>query len=361
MNEIKKLYYITGSIIFSGLVLWGLIHIAAQVKDILYVLCFSGLIAYLLVGVVDWIQNHTFIKKRGFIIFLVYLFLLLIFTVFTLVILPTVITQVGNLAERIPLYFDTLTEWFNILKTQSKFLPFIQNISLDFSAIASQISSILTGFSTNIAPKILDFAFDTISFFVYFFTTLVLSVYFLLDGHNLWSKLIQPFPKNTKHHLNLLRKNLDKCLRGFFIGQIQLSFISGLVLVVVYAILGSKYTLLLAMSQVILEVIPVLGGIVGISFACIVLIFNIGWIKALIAFTVYMLYTQLIKDNILAPRIMSNAINLHPVMVLVVVLLGAKLGGIFGVIFALPIAGILNATVNYYLDYKHSSECSVLA
>lgn len=360
MNKIQKLYYITGSIIFSALILWGVSHFASQIKDILYILCFSGLIAYLLVGLVDWIQHHTFIKKRGLVIFLVYLLLFLIFTVFTLVILPTVITQVSNLAERIPLYFDTLTVWFENIKTQSTLLPFMQNISLDFSAIASQISSLLTGFSTNIAPKILDFAFDTISFFVYFFTTLVLSVYFLLDGHNLWKRLVSPFPTTIKHHLNLLQKNLDKCLRGFFIGQIQLSSLSGLVMFIVYAILGSKYSLLLALSQIILEIIPVIGGIIAIALTCTVLLFNIGWIKALVAFIIYMIYTQLIKDNILAPRIMSNAIDLHPIMVLLVILLGAKLGGIFGIIFALPIAGILNATVNYYIEYKHSNECEAV-
>jgi predicted PurR-regulated permease PerM len=65
-----------------------------------------------------------------------------------------------------------------------------------------------------------------------------------------------------------------------------------------------------------------------------------------------MFYTQVIKDNLLTPRVMGDAIGLHPVMVILVVLIGAKLAGVSGVVFALPVAGLLNVIFDYYLEHR---------
>ena len=150
-------------------------------------------------------------------------------------------------------------------------------------------------------------------------------------------------------HADNIRQDLSRCLRGYFVGQVQLAALSGLFMFFVYLFFIPKYALLFAFLQALLEIIPVIGGFLGIIPAVFIIWFNNSPVEALIILGLYLTYTQVIKDNFLTPRIMADAINLHPIIILLVILAGAKLGGLAGIVFALPVAGIINVFIEYIL------------
>ena len=115
------------------------------------------------------------------------------------------------------------------------------------------------------------------------------------------------------------------------------------------------YSLLLALWHFLWCIIPVVGGWVGLIPALLVILFT-DPLKIWIPLIVYEGFTRLIKDNFITPRIMGDAIGMHPVLVLIAVLAGLKTAGLVGVLFALPIFGVVNVTLKYLLTQLGKSK-----
>lgn len=355
-EKAKYNFFRVATVLLFGLIIAALVYLASYVSVVVNIVGFSILISYLLIGLVDWLQVKSKIKKRGIIVLFIYFLVFLLFCLFSFFVLPTVIDQIKQLANQVPLF---LTDLESFLSSLGQSLGQNQmNEIFDLKSVSGEIASSVANLGKLAVPKVLNFAFDTINFAVYFLATIVLSIYFLLDGPKIWQGAIRPLSEKYAYHAENLRHDLSRCLRGYFVGQIQLAALSGLYMFFIYLLFGSKYALLLAILQGLLEIIPVVGGFLGIGLGVLVLLFLSPW-KALIALLLYLFYTQIIKDNFITPRIMGDAINLHPVVILIVVLIGAQVGGISGVVFALPVAGLLNVILNYYLKNRYENKIKV--
>lgn len=354
LQKWQKRFFKLASFILISFIIWVFILTCRYLHEIASTIGYSLLIAYLLIGLVDWIQAKTRLRKRGIAVLIVYIAILLAFVIFGLFVFPNLVTQLRSLVSQLPTYPQKIQGWLTSynLKTAQTGLAFL---NINWEILSHQLTAFLNKISTGFFSRFLELAFGTINFAIHLLTTIVLSVYFLLDGPKIWEGVISPFSAKYMFHAENLRKHLNRCLRSYFIGQVQLAALSGVFVFFIYLLLGSKYALLLGIWQALTEIIPVVGGFVGIGLGVIVLLFD-SPVKALIALVGYFAYTQIIKDNFLAPRIMGNAIGLHPVVVLLVVLVGARIGGVSGVVFALPIAGLLNVIFEYYLDHRKQED-----
>src|SRR5207244_2474581 len=106
-------------------------------------------------------------------------------------------------------------------------------------------------------------------------------------------------------------------------------------------ILGVPYALLLGVLAFVLEFIPVLGTLVS-GAICVLLALTKGWPLAIIVLA-YFVFVHVIEGDVVGPRIVGKAIGLHPVVSLVALIAGGELFGIWGALFASPIAGVLQA------------------
>jgi predicted PurR-regulated permease PerM len=353
----QKRFFQCGIIVLLGLILWGISRLCNYFSDVTSIVGFSILISYLLIGSVDFIQAKLKIRNRGWAVAMVYSLIIIIAILFIVFVIPSLILQTQSLTAQIPSYLKKFQSWLINYNGQINASGF--PYTLDLALISKELSHSITNFGQKALNQFFEFAFNTINFAISGLATIVLSVYFLIDGPRIWNGLIRPLSEEYTRHANNLRHDLSRCLRGYFIGQVQLSFFSGVYVFFMYSLLGSRYALLLGIWQALVEIIPVIGGFMGIGLGTLVMLFdpNPLWgnplIKALIAFGAYMFYTQIIKDNFLTPRIMGNAIGLHPVVIILVVFIGAKAAGITGVVFALPMAGLLNVILDYYLKNRN--------
>ena len=347
-------FFKLSSFVLVGFIIWIFILICRYLHQIASTIGYSVLIAYLLIGLVDWVHSKARLRKRGLAILIVYIAIFFAFTAFALFVFPNLITQLQSLISQLPSYPQKMQTWLNTynLKTAETGLDFL---NINWEILSQKLTVYLNKTSSGFFSRFFELAFGTINFAIHALTTLVLSVYFLLDGPKIWQGIVSPLSPKYLAHADNLRRSLNLCLRSYFIGQIQLSALSGIFIFIVYLSLGSKYALLLGIWQALIEIIPVVGGFAGIGLGVLVLLFDSPF-KALIALLAYFAYTQIIKDNFLAPRVMGNAIGLHPVIVLVVVLIGAHIGGVSGVVFALPITGLLNVVFEYYLAHRYDDD-----
>ncbi len=153
-----------------------------------------------------------------------------------------------------------------------------------------------------------------------------------------------PFLKpETRANVIYLVKEFVDILVAFFRGQLIIAFLQGLLFAVGFSIVGLRYGIVLGLVLGLLNTIPYLGNIVGLAVALPLAffqesggIFLVLWV--LVVFTI----VQLIEGYVLTPRIMGQRTGLHPLAIIIAIFFwGTALGGITGMILAIPLTAFL--------------------
>jgi len=122
-------------------------------------------------------------------------------------------------------------------------------------------------------------------------------------------------------------------------------------------VLGVPYALLLGVLSFILEFIPILGTLAS-GLICVSLALTKGWVLALIVL-IYFIVVHIIEGDIVGPRIVGKSIGLHPIVAMAALIAGGELFGIWGALFASPIAGVLQAfLITVWIEWteRHARE-----
>lgn len=185
----------------------------------------------------------------------------------------------------------------------------------------------------------------TLTGFVYALTGLVLIFYFLLDGPYLKKGFLHMFPKDMRLSADYLLSNMHLALFGFIKGQVMLGIATGIYMIIIYTLFDVPYAFFLGAFFAIAEILPVVGTWLGFTPGIIVLLF-INPVKLLFVMGCVYIY-QVLKDNIVAPKVLGESVGLHPVIVIVSLLVCAKVAGLVGVLFAIPLASMINVVLRF--------------
>jgi len=181
---------------------------------------------------------------------------------------------------------------------------------------------------------------------------LILAFYMTLDGHKLVRRALSYFPLGTSEVMGGVHVIINRKFGGYLRGQIILSASYGLLTYII--VMGFKLqdsAVLIAVLAGIMMLIPYVGAIaaVAIPMAAYALtnvtteVFPVG---GLVLLFVFLFVAQHIVLNLLAPRVMSSAVGMHPILVILGLLLGTKIAGLWGAIFGVPVFGVLLDTVD---------------
>ena len=338
-------------LVLSGVVLllFVCLKFAKYFADIFVVIGISILIAYLLIGPVEFLSR--IVRFRAIAVMLTYLLLAAFFFGTFIFVGPKVTKEFGEFTKQIPVILLRLDKKVNELQMRLN----KNNIPVIFPSVSSGIShkiKHITGFSFG---NILGVAVGTFHVIFYILVTFVTSYYFLLEEHKIIKDLTKYIPNKYQNHIHRLVIELDKCLRGFYGGMIKLALINAAVMFTTYLIMKVPYALLLSLWHFLSFVIPAVGGWIGLIPAIATIAFT-DPSKIWVPIVIYEGFTRLIQDNLITPRIMGNAIGMHPVLVLIAILAGLQTAGLIGILFALPIFGVINVTLKYFLENVNSSQ-----
>ncbi len=328
-----------------------LFQVGGYFADVLRIFGISLLTSYMVINAVDFLDRH--LKNRALAILLVYVVLLGVVIVGAIFVIPAMVYQVSQL---IATTVNTLPE---LLHRMTEAL-----VPLEARFRASQIDikamDIVTNVVTRlpqpdpgaIVARVTDVAMSTMTWVLYSISIFVVTFYILLDGHRMKEAIIRLFP--GKHHqaLSAMALDMDRSLQAFFKGQIVLGLLFGLVMLGVYVALGVQYALLLSVFLAVLEVLPVVGPPIGFAPAAVAVavhgsILPGARLAQILILTLIFVLLQQVKDNIVAPRYIGNVIGLHPVMIFLAIMIGARVDGMLGIILSLPAACVLNVVANH--------------
>jgi predicted PurR-regulated permease PerM len=149
-------------------------------------------------------------------------------------------------------------------------------------------------------------------------------------------------PPDYREDYDRLAKEIGRVWQSFFRGQVVLSAVIFLAVTTALAVVGVRNALILGLLAGVLEVVPNVGPVVAaVPAVLLALVQGSSWLPignfwfAVLVAGLYVLIQQL-ENNYLVPRIIGRSVNLHPLVVLVGVIAGARLAGILGIFLAAP-------------------------
>lgn len=332
-------------------VVYILMLIGSYFADILRILGISLLVSYLFINAVDFLQKY--LRSRALAVIIVYAVIVLVAVVGVVLVVPQLVFQLTQMVETT---FNKLPEFIQWVVTQLGPLEAkLRERHIDVKAI-----DILTNITTSVPKpdpalllsKFSDVAMSTATWVVWAISISVNTFYFLMDGYRIKEAIVRLFPQHMRPSVNQIAIEMDRSLQAFFKGQIVLAGLMGLVMGAIYLMLGVEYALVLSVFLAAWEILPVIGPPIG--FAPALLAVAIGGMHApgnnivhLTIITAVFLVVQNIKDNIVGPKYMGDVIGVHPIMIFIAIMIGARLDGMLGIVFALPAACCINVLVTH--------------
>ncbi|MFL5825720.1 MAG: AI-2E family transporter [Thermoleophilaceae bacterium] len=311
----------------------------------------AGFIAVAASAPVAALQKHM---RRGFAIAIVYLSLLLIPIGMLAVFVPPIVTQGNNLASNAPRYADDVTRWVNKNKTLRKL-----DTKYDLTGKLKQQATKLTSHVGDVAGVLANIGSGIVSSIFAGVTIFTLSL-FMIGGGPRWRRaLIRGHPPARAEALERLFDRISEAVGGYVRGALLQALIAGFTAWIVLLILGVPYAAPLAVVVFVFDLIPLVGATLAAILVGVVTLFH-NFPTATIVWAVWSVIYQQIENNVIQPRIQSRTAQVEPFIVIVSVLFGGTLFGVFGAVLAVPIAASIQIAVTEYLRYRRDTTIEIV-
>lgn len=323
----KHTFEISWTSLWRILIFVALIGILYQGRQIFLGLFLAIIISSGLEGIVDILEERINLPRSVSVI-LIFLAALVAFILIVYTVVPFIILELNTIFSGVSK--ESLGGFGVLLNLQAS------------QSVTSIITKLSTQFlSSNGSP--LDLFSNAIGSFGLAAAVLVSSFYLSLghDGVERFLKIVVP-PDYEETTMRIYKRS-KQLIGAWFRMQLLLSVIMGFTVWAGLAILHVKYAFLIAIFAAIFELVPFLGPIISGAIAIV---------AALLTSTTLALYTlifflvaQQFESNILVPILSRRSVGLHPVIVIISLLIGAEIGGILGIIIAVPVAAIFQEVV----------------
>ncbi len=316
------------------------IAVLLQLRAILSPFLWAAVVAYLLVPVVNYLNVRGGLPRLWSIV-LIYASVALLLVAGVRYLYPLVVAEGTVFLEDIPRLEGALIA-----------LVGPRPLGIDIASVITQLVGATTGYSTDTraAGHLLVNALETL---VKLFLFLVTTFYLLMDSKRLRDTVCGVIPEAHRDELTELGRRIHETWQQYIRGELLLFAIMAIVTGVGLTILQVPGAIFLGLVSGALELLPLVGPWTAGAIAVSVAYFNGAnpWNLSQIAYAgaVAMMYFVLrqMEDYLIIPHVLGRAVRLHPVVVLFAVAAGGVIGGLFGLIIAVPIAASLREIVVY--------------
>lgn len=317
--------------------------IASYFPSLVVMLIVSALAAFILRPVVTFLEFQLGMR-RSLSITLVFLMAGGTIALAILELVPYVVDRIREMYEGFR-SFPLDAKLNEVTHDLSKHIPFT-----DPDSMTQKIRGFLEGGLAMLGDSLSSAAGFAVNLLIVPFVT-----YFILaESDSALKKLIERVPnKYFEMTLNVLNK-ISKDLVGYMRGWILDSVIVGILSIIAYYVVGVRYAILLGILAGISNLIPYVGPFVGIVPALLVSVTQFGDFQQVPAILIQMLVVQTIDNTFIQPLCFAKTVDMHPLTVIIVLIVGNELMGVAGMLLAIPIATILKASaVETYWGLKN--------
>ncbi len=329
----------------------NIFYILMLIAAAVFVYLIRGLFVTILLAVVLVYLIHPLVKameargaSRVAAIFIAYLGVLIIAAAFLMYGIPRLVTQLHMLVEMLPYYTAQVEDVVRDIQTTYYKTELPEAMR---QAIESQIYSfeaMLQNWlrqAVEVLLSLVGCTFDVI-------LAPILSFYILKDLERIKAKAEKWAPRHYFPDLWALAGEINKLLNGFIRGHLLLVLVVGLMTGTAMALLGVQYAAMLGIVSGAAELIPYFGPLIGSIPAVAIALLHSKWMAVKVILAILLI--QQLEGNIIAPKILGESVGLHPLAIILVLLVGAELYGILGMLFAVPFAAIVRILVVFIYE-----------
>ena len=316
-------------------VVWLLSHVVVAILVFVLAAVFAYAFAPLVTLLSRWIPRPIAIGLSYFLGVLAALAL-----VFLVAYIAT--SEAGGLVRTLPTYFDHAhyleSRALGILKPlgvgqeqldQAR-AALLAQAHAAAGALAASTAAIVTGTLSGILSAIL---------------ILILSIYLTVNGPKIRSALARAGSRlGYRERVTELMQTTSQVVGGYVRSTLTLATMVGLLVGGAMFVLGVPFAILLGVIGFFMEFIPILGVMISGVICILVALAALGWERALLVWGIFVVI-HIFEGDVVGPRVRGKAVGVHPATALIAFVAGTELWGIWGALFAAPIAGLLQALV----------------
>ena len=345
-NHRKRMVLVVASIVFVFLLLY-------VARGALFPFIIGGVFAYVLFPAVKglerlmpWRNRHPDVARVAA-ISVIYIIALAILIGLLAVTIPPVVRQSTSLIEDLPtIYTEARAAVEELVERFADDIP--QDVRDKAEEILAGLGDTLLSVAQTALTKTLQTVANTFSFIIGLAIVPVLLFYLLKDGERLVASSLSVFSKNARVHAGEVVRIVNESLGAYIRAQLLLMLFVGVIVFVGLMLLDIDFAILLGLVAGITEAIPVVGPIIGAVPGIVVTLATdpqkIVWVLALY------LASQLLENSLLVPRIQGNAVHMHPVVIMGLLIVASETFGVIGVVAAVPVASVAREVFKYFYN-----------
>jgi len=344
-------------VICVGFLFWAAFSIMGIFIHAIVLLLLSMAVAFLVTPLVNLLNNRM---PRLFAALIVYIVVLSGLVALCYALVFSLIQQVNYFSTHLPEYVQ------NIPNSYTATLDWLVKQGIPLSSINKAISTIedqANSFALSLATNLVSIVQIVGEVFVNITLVVVLSFYLTLDGNRLRNAVISVAPNRSMPHILLFQDALNRVVGNYIRGQLTLATIIGVLAGLGCYFLGlSNFALIIGVMAFLFETIPMLGPALASIPAILISLLLPDPFPRTYAVLVYFIIIQVIEGNVLGPRIVGQAVGLHPVASILALIVGVQVFGPFGALIATPVlAAIWVVIASFYRSFRGESADEILA
>lgn len=258
--------------------------------------------------------------------------------------MPKLISQLNNLVQILPEYMGNFQDYLTSLEKEYAKVQ----LPIGVEGVIRESLAKLEGMALGWVQMVLDGLMVFLANLLQIILIPILAFYFAKDKVYLQAQLWKLMPVRSRGELSLLWLEINQVLHGFLLGNLIVASLVAILTALGLMLIKMDFALIFGLVAGVFNIIPYFGPIIGMIPA-VIFAFFISGKQALVVFLI-MLAVQQIESNFISPKIIGEKVGVHPLVVIFALLAGGKLLGIWGLLFAVPLAGVLKVILVYVID-----------
>jgi len=314
-----------------------ILYLVRRLSDFFAIILTALFLSFAIEPAVNWFAGRG--MRRGSATGLMFVFILIVVAILLMLIVPAIVSGFQQLAANANTWVATVTRWLDRL-----------GIQVDQTRLTEQIrtrADDIVDYTANFAGQVFGIATSILGGLFRWATIALFTFYIVAQGPQLRRLICGALPpEHQQQVLFVWGVAIDKT-GGYFYSRLLLAAINGTGMYITLRVFGVPFAAPLAVFEgVVSEFIPIVGTYIGgaVPIGVAFLVSPAAGIGALI----YVLAYQQLENYILSPRLTARTMNLHPAVAFAAALIGGQLGGILAAFLALPVAAVLQASIQEY-------------
>ena len=324
--------------ILSIFIMYILFRTYTILKVTLYTFLASVIIAYILNPFMKFLEKKNI--KRLYAIILIYVIIALSIFILAIGIFPSTFKQFKHLLFSLPDMVRNFVDYSESIR-QNLFtnVPFINQMITSVNGQLVKIANTMLASSGTWITGMVAGISNFIGIIIQLILIPVITFYLLLEKDKILNAISKSVPDKYENFFVKVWKEIDESLSMFVRGRIIMAIFVGVATMIYLMVFRIEFSFVIGVITCVADIIPYIGPFLGFIPAVLLALFKgpftALWVAALFGFV------QWLENNILGPKILGDSTGMHPLIVLILLIVGGGMFGVLGMIFSVPVSAVV--------------------